>query len=110
MSNKYADIKVLQTFLDNLKNLFATKTVVDNKADINHAHSYNELEDRTHWEENGEIHQLDEKFIPDSVKAKSDWAVNSVETTVLILSSPNGTRFKITIGDDGILTASEITE
>ena len=34
----------------------------------------------------------------------------TVDETALILSSPNGTRFKITIGDDGILTASEITE
>ena len=31
-----------------------------------------------------------------------------VESTALILSSPNGTRFSITIGDDGVLSATEI--
>lgn len=31
-------------------------------------------------------------------------------TDQLILSSPNGTRFSITVGDDGVLTATEITE
>ena len=33
-----------------------------------------------------------------------------VETTSVILSSPNGTKFKVTIDDDGILTSTEITE
>ena len=31
-------------------------------------------------------------------------------TDSLILLSPNGTRFSITVGDDGVLTATEITE
>ena len=35
---------------------------------------------------------------------------NNVPTHSLTLSSPNGTKFQITIGDDGVLTASEITE
>lgn len=37
------------------------------------------------------------------------WYAGSVEGTALILSSPNGTRFNITVGDDGVLTATEIT-
>lgn len=36
--------------------------------------------------------------------------VDSTSATALILVSPNGTRFSITVGDDGILTTSEITE
>lgn len=32
------------------------------------------------------------------------------ERAAFILSSPNGTKFNITIGDDGVLTATEITE
>lgn len=44
-----------------------------------------------------------------------DWngnlkAAGSVETTSVILSSPNGTKFKVTVDDDGILTSTEITE
>jgi hypothetical protein len=44
-----------------------------------------------------------------------DWNGNlktagSVETTSVILSSPNGTKFKVTVDDDGILTSTEITE
>lgn len=31
-------------------------------------------------------------------------------TDALILLSPNGTRFSITVGDDGVLSATEITE
>lgn len=38
------------------------------------------------------------------------WYAGSVEGTTLILSSPNGTRFNITVGDDGVLSATEITE
>ena len=34
------------------------------------------------------------------------WYAGSVEGTALILSSPNGTRFTIAIGDDGVLTAT----
>jgi hypothetical protein len=44
-----------------------------------------------------------------------DWngnlkAAGSVETTSVILSSPNGTKFKVTVDDNGILTSTEITE
>ena len=53
------------------------------------------------------------KYVDDTVAAvQSD--VSSlqeiVQSTALILSSPNGTRFQITIGNDGVLTATEITE
>ena len=34
MAKKYASLSTLQTFLDNLKNLFATKTEMDKKADV----------------------------------------------------------------------------
>ena len=33
-TKKYASLNTLQTFLDNLKNLFATKTEVDNKSQV----------------------------------------------------------------------------
>lgn len=44
-----------------------------------------------------------------------DWngnlsAAGSVETTSVILSSPNGTKFRVTVDDNGILTSTEITE
>ena len=55
MSNttkKYASLSTLQTFLDNLKNLFAAKTVVDelsadvdNKADASHSHVISDVTD-----------------------------------------------------------------
>ena len=38
------------------------------------------------------------------------WYQGTVESTAIILKSPNGTRFKITVGDDGVLTSTEITE
>ena len=38
------------------------------------------------------------------------WFAGSVEGTALILLSPNGTRFNITVGDDGVLSATKITE
>lgn len=59
-------------------------------------------------------------IIGNGVEARSnaltvDWngnlkAAGSVETTSVILSSPNGTKFKVTIDDDGVLTSTEITE
>ena len=42
MSNetkKYASLSTLQSFLDNLKNTFATKTALDAKADTTHNHN-----------------------------------------------------------------------
>lgn len=38
------------------------------------------------------------------------WYAGSVEGTAIILKSPNGTRFNITVGDDGVLSATEIIE
>ena len=45
---QYANLGTLQTFLDNLKNLFAYKIDVEGKADADHAHAIsdiNELQD-----------------------------------------------------------------
>ena len=38
------------------------------------------------------------------------WYAGTVEGTAMILSSPNGTRFKVTVANDGTLSASAITE
>lgn len=38
------------------------------------------------------------------------WYAGHVESTAIILKSPNGTRFSITVGDDGVLKSDEITE
>ena len=38
------------------------------------------------------------------------WFAGSVEGTALIMSSPNGTRYRITVDDTGNLTASAITD
>ena len=38
------------------------------------------------------------------------WFAGTMEGTALILSSPNGTRFKITVSDSGVLSATEVTE
>lgn len=38
------------------------------------------------------------------------WFAGSVEGTALILTSPGGKRFKVTVSDSGSLTASEITQ
>lgn len=43
MAKKYASLSTLQTFLDNLKNLFATKTEVNNKANATHSHAISEV-------------------------------------------------------------------
>ena len=53
--------------------------------------------------------------VTDNVQTQLDGKANSDHTheqvtTSIILSSPNGTRFSITIGDDGILSANEIVE
>ena len=52
MSKKYASLNTLQTFLDNLKNLFATQATVDvleqsidGKADSSHYHAISEVTD-----------------------------------------------------------------
>ena len=38
------------------------------------------------------------------------WYAGSVEGTAIILKSPNGTRFNISVGDDGVLSATKIIE
>lgn len=38
------------------------------------------------------------------------WYAGTVEGTAMILSSPNGTRFRVTVDNDGTLSASAITE
>ena len=38
------------------------------------------------------------------------WFAGSVEGTAIILTSSNGTRFKVTVSDSGTLTATKITE
>jgi len=38
------------------------------------------------------------------------WYSGSVESKSVILSSPNGTRYEITVGDDGQLTANQVAE
>ena len=38
------------------------------------------------------------------------WHAGTVEGTAMILSSPNGTRFQITVSDNGTLSATQIVE
>ncbi|MBR5795758.1 MAG: hypothetical protein IKY26_06410 [Erysipelotrichaceae bacterium] len=78
------------------------------------------------WINKGKLNTIDPKYLPEGIgNGVTSWndltdkpfevvdnTVKStipVEATALILSSPNGTRFQITIGDDGVLTATEIT-
>lgn len=76
----------------------------------------------TIYKTNKNIKTLDEKYIPDTiartevieesyVNLSSDQSVSGTKTfeNGIILKSPNGTRFNITIGDDGVLSATEIT-
>lgn len=44
-------------------------------------------------------HPIDERFIPESIARKTD---------IGILTSPNGTRFRITVSDDGVLSATAV--
>lgn len=48
------------------------------------------------------IKKIDEKFIPDTIARVSD-----VEA-VTILTSPNGTKYRLTVSDDGTLSATAI--
>lgn len=43
-------------------------------------------------------------------KNGNGWFAGAVEGTSLILTSPNGTRFQITVSNTGTLSASEVTE
>ena len=38
------------------------------------------------------------------------WYAGYVESKHVILTSPNGTRFKVSVGDDGTLSATQVTE
>ena len=38
------------------------------------------------------------------------WFAGTVEGTALILTSPGGKRFKVTVDDSGVLSAAEVTE
>lgn len=51
----------------------------------------------------------DRMLIGDKEVATKEYVDNKA-ATALILSSPNGTKFSITVGDDGVLTATEMIE
>ena len=50
----------------------------------------------------GELKTLDEKFIPDTIARISD-----IETATT-LTSPNGTKYRLTVSDDGTLSATPV--
>ena len=54
-----------------------------------------------------DINRLSDKADKDHTHSLSELEIDAVTSVVLL--SPNGTRFSITVGDDGVLTASEIT-
>lgn len=60
------------------------------------------------FKENKEVVETLDEAITNKLDAST--FAEHLTSTALILSSPNGTKFKITIGDDGVLTATEITE
>jgi hypothetical protein len=91
-NKKYVSLANLQTFLGNLKNLFATKTDVNEikeaKADWgqNDATAVDYIKNRTHYEdETGKIVQLDEKFIPDTIARASD--LDDISDTLDVIES-----------------------
>ena len=45
-----------------------------------------------------------------NVKASGSISANSVETSSVVLISPNGTKFTVSIDNDGVLTATEIVK
>jgi hypothetical protein len=47
--------------------------------------------------------KIKKEYIPE-VKMDMD----TIELTSIVLKSPNGTRFTIAVGDDGVLTATQI--
>lgn len=53
---------------------------------------------------------LDEKFVPDTIARVAD--LNTPKTELILTSSTSGSskQFKITIDDEGVLTATEIVE
>ena len=96
--------------------LLSVKTVDENGKPIEW-----EVVDRTHYDDGEIIKQLDEKFIPDTIVRKTDipeqisnaFYAGSVEVPSIILksSTENSTKkFKLTIGDDGVLTTTEIID
>lgn len=94
---------------------------------ITHAEGYGTIASGLHQHVQGEynIEDTEDKYAhivgngtADSARSNAhtlDWQGNawyqgSVEATAIILKSPNGTRFSITVGDDGVLSATEVTE
>lgn len=77
---------------------------------------YTKKTDATHvitignYDKNTYVKQLDEKFIPDSIARIDD--IVAPKNELILNSSTSGStkKFKITIDDDGILTATEIVE
>ena len=51
------------------------------------------------------IKQIDEKYLPEV-----NMDMDTIELTSVVLKSPNGTRFTIAIGNDGVLTATQIVD
>ena len=53
---------------------------------------------------------LDEKFVPDTIARVAD--LNAPKTELILISSTSGSskQFKITIDDEGVITATEIVE
>lgn len=48
------------------------------------------------------VEKMDEKYLPDSVVQNGD--------TSIVLTSPNGTKYSVTVSDDGTLTTTAVTE
>ena len=65
------------------------------------AHDF--VKNRTHWTENGIIHQLDEKYIPDTIARKSDIVNNSC----ILTDEITGIQYKLTVSN-GTLTMKEV--
>lgn len=56
------------------------------------------------------VHQLDEKYLPDTIARTKD--INAAKDYILVNSSTEGStkKFKITVDDTGLITATEVTE
>jgi hypothetical protein len=55
--------------------------------------------------ESNTVYQIDEKFIPDTIARTAELTAPKTE---FVLSSPNGTNFRITIDDSGKLIVSNM--
>ena len=90
---EYANLNTLQVFLDNLKNLFATKTEIDEtfneKADIEHAHTLDDI---------------------DGLQAEFDNIMSEIDSVETSLSTPAGDGLGMVMSggnvsiQDGIIT------